>query len=338
MKVNQMLVKKSVAAIGCAFALGALTSASAAPVFDMPGHPEFLAALGVTSNSAMTAGPKDMKAVQKVFDEKSEQHFMTKHAQKGLTCVTCHDPKSIDKTDWMLRVTAPKIQKKCSDCHTTQAFVFSKTASHDKTDCIGCHMPNMPSKERFAAALTSTDKFEAVRRAHLYKILVDEKATSVVSTDKGPEYAKNKKGRGFVDLQWSCGRPASADYTVCEDRGCHSPTTSKLDKGLVYLSPKEIYDEVVKVQKPVKEGYKQISMDIKRIKKLLEVTRLSRADQTEIRLLTDKAADIADMIKEDGSWGMHASHYVKDRLASAQSFLAKAQKMIDEGGYEKAKR
>ncbi len=330
-----MLEKKSFRLLGSILAVGlAFGTVSAAPVFDMPEKVEFLASLGVTSDSSVTAGPKDMKAVQQVFNEKVEQHFMTKHAQKGLTCVTCHDPKSINRTDWMLKVTAPAIQKTCQECHTVQAFVFSKTDTHDKTDCVGCHMPNLPSKDRFAAALTSTDKFEAIRRSHLYKINVDAKATTIVAGEKGPRYAQDAEGYGFNNLQWSCGRPAPADYTVCEDRGCHSPSTSKLDRGLIYQNQQEIYDEVVKIQRPIKASFKRITQDLERIKKLLEVTRLSQADQTDIRLLVDKAADIADMIEKDGSWGMHASRFTKDRIASAESFLAKAQQMIDQGGYK----
>ena len=330
-----MLEKKSFPLLGSILAAGlAVGTVSAAPLFDMPEKAEFLASLGVTSDSSVTAGPKNMKAVQQVFDEKVDQHFLSRHAQKGLTCVTCHDPKSIKRTDWMLKVTAPAVRKTCQDCHSVQAFVFSQTDTHDKTDCVGCHMPNLPSKDRFAAAQTSTDKFEAVRRSHLYKIQVDAKATTVVSDANGTRYAKDAQGYGFNDLQWSCGRPAPADYTVCEDRGCHSSATSKLDRGLIYLNQQEIYDEVVKIQRPVKASFKRITQDLERIKKLLEVTRLSQADQTDIRLLVDKAADIIEMIEKDGSWGMHAAGYTKDRIASAESFLTKAQQMIDQGGYK----
>ena len=50
------------------------------------------------------------------------------------------------------------------------------------------------------------------------------------------------------------------------------------------------------------------------MRKLLEVTRLSPADQTDARLLLDKADQIATMIKKDGSWGMHAQNYLLDQV------------------------
>ena len=58
---------------------------------------------------------------------------------------------------------------------------------------------------------------------------------------------------------WSCARNAPADYTVAEGRGCHSKATSELDPGLVYQDEKEVYGEVMKWQKPVKDGYEQIA-------------------------------------------------------------------------------
>ena len=121
-----------------------------------------------------------------------------------------------------------------------------------------------------------------------------------------------------------------------DGRGCHSPATSELDKGLIYKSQQEIAYEVQKVQRPVKESWDRVVKGVDRITKLLEITKMTPADQTEARLLLDKAAEIADLIKKDGSWGAHASHYTKDRLAAAESYLAKAQVLIDNGGYRHA--
>ena len=198
-------------------------------------------------------------------------------------------------------------------------------------------MPNIPVVSKFEEALKGTDRFAAVRRAHLYKINTDAQASMVTKDpEKGWVYSRDKEDHGFVDLQWSCGRPAPADWTVCEGRGCHSPATSELDKGLIYKSQQEIAYEVQKVQRPVKESYDRIVKGVDRITKLLEITQMTPADQTETRLLLDKAAEIADLIKKDGSWGAHASHYIKDRLAAAESYLAKAQVLIDNGGYRHA--
>lgn len=87
---------------------------------------------------------------------------------------------------------------------------------------------------------------------------------------------------------WSCARNAPADYTVAEGRGCHSKATSELDPGLVYQDEKEVYGEVMKWQKPVKDGYKQIKGGVERVSKLLEVTTLPYEKQTQIRLLLDQ--------------------------------------------------
>ena len=221
--------------------------------------------------------------------------------------------------------------------------MFAHTDTHDKLDCIACHMPNVAS-----AADYSTDQNaagpKALRRVHTYKILVDPKASSVVEgevkvgkdgTTKGYVMAKDEDGNGYVDLMWSCARNTPADYTVFEGKGCHNPATSKLDEGLIYQDQKEVYGETLKWQTPIKEGYKEIAGAIPRMRKLLEVTRLSPADQTDARLLLDKADQIATMIKKDGSWGMHAQNYLLDQVKTAQAYLAKAQQIMDKGGYNK---
>ena len=145
----------------------------------------------------------------------------------------------------------------------------------------------------------------------------------------------DEDGNGYVDLMWSCARNTPADYTVFEGKGCHNPATSKLDEGLIYQDQKEVYGETLKWQTPIKEGYKEIAGAIPRMRKLLEVTRLSPADQTDARLLLDKADQIATMIKKDGSWGMHAQNYLLDQVKTAQAYLAKAQQIMDKGGYNK---
>ena len=91
-----------------------------------------------------------------------------------------------------------------------------------------------------------------------------------------------------------------------------------------------------KGQRPVKESWDRVVKGWDRITMLGEITKMTPADQTEARLLLDKAAEIADLIKKDGSWGAHASHYTTDRLAAAESYLAKAQVLIDNGGYRHA--
>lgn len=48
-----------------------------------------------------------------------------------------------------------------------------------------------------------------------------------------------------------------------------------------------------------------------------------------------KPTQIAAMIKKDGSWGMHAQNYLLDQVKTAQAYLAKAQQIMDKGGYNK---
>lgn len=328
----------SVVALSTALSLSAFAE-TPAPEFDIEGHLEFVESLGEAANGPKTAFSDEerKKLAAEVFNDKVEQHAMSTHYEKGLTCVSCHDVQRQGGPDWMTKVTTPAMKQTCQDCHTVQADVQKHTRSHKDIDCVGCHMPNIPAVDKFGEALKGNDRFAAVRRAHLYKINTDPNASMVTNDpEKGWVYSVNDEGHGYVDLQWSCGRPAPSDWTVCEGRGCHSPATSELDRGLIYQTQQEMADEVVKVQRPIKEGYERIVQGVDRITKLLEITKLTPADQTEVRLLLDKAAEIGELIEKDGSWGAHASHYLKDRVAAAESYLAKAQVLIDAGGYNHA--
>lgn len=69
------------------------------------------------------------------------QLFMSKHYEKGMRCVTCHDPHEVTSNDWTSGVTRPAIRKNCQDCHTTQAQMVANADTHSKVDCIACHMP-----------------------------------------------------------------------------------------------------------------------------------------------------------------------------------------------------
>ena len=303
-----------------------------------------MASLGIAKDAKPDL-TKDQKTqlAGKAYHEKADQHFMSVHAQKGVSCNTCHDPRSLDGVAWMAVVNKPVIRQTCQDCHTVQADVFAHTDTHDKLDCIACHMPNVAS-----AADYSTDQNaagpKALRRIHTYKILVDPKASSMVEgevkvgkdgTAKGYVMAKDEDGNGYVDLMWSCARNAPADWTVFEGKGCHSQYTSKLEEGLVYKDQKQVYGELVKWQNPIKEGYKEIRGATERINKLLEVTRLDRDQRTQVLSYVDLATQIADMIEKDGSWGAHAHNYMTQRLAAAQNYVRKAQEILDAGKFSK---
>ena len=321
-----------------AVALGIVTLAASAafatqtPVeFDLKGHDEFVKSLGKDAIAPQQRTAEESKAIlAKVYNEKLEQHVSSFHYEKGVTCISCHDQQKQGGPDWMVPVTNPPMKKECGDCHETQAYVVSHTKSHSKYECTVCHMPNTAAGPNDG----SNGKMDAVRRLHTYKINVSPDASTWTKDKDGAwVLSKDEDGHGYVDLMWSCARNAPADYTVAEGRGCHSKATSELDPGLVYQDEKEVYGEVMKWQKPVKDAYEQIKGGVERVSKLLEVTALPYEKQTQIRLLLDKATEVSDLIEKDGSWGAHASHYLQDRVKSALSYIDQAQTLLDKGGY-----
>ena len=133
--------------------------------------------------------------------------------------------------------------------------------------------------------------------------------------------------------------PAAApgDYTLSGDaQGCHSPATSTLDEGLRYGSQQAIYDEIQKWQEPVKAKFAEIEKGLERIKQLLEVTKLTPEELAEVHLMLDKAQEIYDQVKKDGSWGVHAPRYLLDRVTSGAAYIVRAQAIVDNGGYQTA--
>ncbi len=160
---------------------------------------------------------------------------------------------------------------------------------------------------------------------------------SRASNSKGWRIAKDEEGHGYLDLMWSCARTANAEKEVTDNKGCHSAFLSELEKGLQYTDQKVIYDEVMKWQNPVKAGYDAAVKSLDRIHKLMEITKLSAESKTEVLMLIDKAQDIVDQVKKDGSWGVHAPHYMAQRTETAQAYLAQAQKLLDAGEFVKTK-
>ena len=277
---------------------------------------------------------------------KLEKAFNAKTKSSCPSCVTCHDPHEVTSNDWTSGVTRPAIRKNCQDCHTTQAQMVANADTHSKVDCIACHMPFTMSCENFTA-IQRPDMagFDAVRRSHLFKIMVDPDkkmmnpgpGQSRASNSKGWRISRDEEGHGYVDLMWSCARTSIADFTVVEGKGCHSPFQSELDQGLIYQDQKEIYGEVMKWQNPIKEGHQKNVEALTRINKLLEVTKLTPEQRTEAMLLIDKAGEIIKQVQDDGSWGVHAFNYTKQRVETAQAYLTKAQSIIDQGGYKAVK-
>ena len=270
------------------------------------------------------------------------QLMMSKHYEKGMRCVTCHDPHEVTSNDWTSYYTKPAIRKTCQDCHKDQADVVAQTNTHSKMDCVDCHMPFTMSCENFTA-IQRPDMagFDAVRRSHIFNIKVDPTAKmlnpaegqSRASNSKGWRIAKDEEGHGYVDLMWSCARTANAEKGVTDNKGCHSAFLSELEEGLQYTDQKQIYDEVMEWQNPVKDGYKTAVAAQERIAKLLEVTKVPVDAKTEIMMLVDKARDITIEVEKDGSWGVHAPDYLKTRVETANAYLMKAQAILDNGGF-----
>ena len=270
------------------------------------------------------------------------QLMMSKHYEKGMRCVTCHDPHEVTSNDWTSYYTKPAIRKTCQDCHKDQADVVAQTNTHSKMDCVDCHMPFTMSCENFTA-IQRPDMagFDAVRRSHIFNIKVDPTAKmlnpaegqSRASNSKGWRIAKDEESHGYVDLMWSCARTANAEKGVTDNKGCHSAFLSELEEGLQYTDQKQIYDEVMEWQNPVKDGYKTAVAAQERIAKLLEVTKVPVDAKTEIMMLVDKARDITIEVEKDGSWGVHAPDYLKTRVETANAYLTKAQAILDNGGF-----
>jgi hypothetical protein len=304
--------------------------------FNIQGIEGFNASIGLPADAKKPQlSKKDARDLAEVnYNEKTAQHFMSVHAQKGVTCISCHDQRQNTGVAWMAEITNPPMKKSCQTCHTTQAATVAKADTHSKLDCVACHMPVMP-----LAADYSPDQAKAagaVRRAHMYKINTKEGAQSLTNPDgKGYVLAKDEDGNAFVDLMWSCARNTPADPAVFQGQGCHSPYTSTLEEGLVYKDQKKVYGELAKWQNPVKDGYKEITGAEKRIKKLLEVTKLTIDEKTKVLSLLDQADAIATAVKADGSWGAHAQRYTADRIASGLYFIRQAQDILDAAGARK---
>lgn len=202
--------------------------------------------------------------------------------------------------------------------------------------------PAVSARTRFPAPMPARKAL--VRRSHLYRINTDPTAQTLIRSDakEGSDerlwtYALDKKGHAYVDIVWSCGRATPGDYTLSGDaQGCHSPATSTLDEGLRYGSQQAIYGEIQKWQEPVKAKFAEIEKGLERIKQLLEVTKLTPEELAEVHLMLDKAQEIYDQVKKDGSWGVHAPRYLLDRVTSGAAYIVRAQAIVDNGGYQTA--
>ena len=270
-------------------------------------------------------------------------------------CVTCHDPhdntgpvvgdRSVKGLNYNSEqgylsafYTKPKIRKTCADCHKEQAYIFSKADTHKNNTCASCHMPFMMSCENFyAIQFQENAGFDTQRRSHIWKIDVspDRKTLVAGAAAQGPRDAKDwhferdSKGYNFVDLMWACARTSWADKDMQDNKGCHSPVVSELKETLHFKNQKQVYDEVMGWQTPVKADFTSVKIGIQGIYGILEVKKLNPTDKTRVYELIEKAQDTIDLLEKDGSWGMHGFKYTKQRLDAAKEYIKEAQRILN---------
>ena len=270
------------------------------------------------------------------------QMYSSLHYDKGMRCVTCHDPHEVTFNDWKTGYTKTGLKKDCGDCHETQKSFFKQGGIHSKDNCTACHMPNMMSCENFAAIqFPDVAGFDNARASHIWKIKVDKDAKTInppagqprdTMKVKGWTLDRNEEGRFFLDLMWSCGRTSYSDINLIGPgaSGCHSPFQSTLPDKLKYTNQEMAYNDVVAWQGPVKEGYGKIETGLKNVAKGLAANKkLSTSAKSEVILLAKEAQAIADKVSKDGSWGVHGPEYTKTIIDQALVHLEQAQNILD---------
>ena len=114
-----------------------------------------------------------------------------------------------------------------------------------------------------------------------------------------------------------------------DTKGCHSPVVSELKETLHFKHQKQVYDEVMGWQTPVKSDFSQVKIGIQGIYSILETKKLGSSDKTRVYELIEKAQDTVDLIEKDGSWGMHGFKYTKQRLEAAKEYIKEAQRILN---------
>ncbi len=268
------------------------------------------------------------------------QMYNSLHYDKGMRCSTCHDPHEVTKNDWKDGYTKVGLKQTCADCHTTQASFFKKGGAHAKDNCTACHMPNMMSCENFGAVQFPDHALaDNVRASHIWNIKVD-KSVKTLNPPEGKErkastggwtIARDEDGNFFLDLMWSCGRTSFSDPNLMGPgaSGCHSAIQSTLPDNLKYTNQEQAYNDVMKWQTPVKDGFEKVKEGIKAIdKSLADNTNLAIDKRAEAILLTKQAQDILDKLEKDGSWGVHGPAYSKKIVDEALVYVTQAQNII----------
>jgi hypothetical protein len=261
------------------------------------------------------------------------QAYNTKHQDAGMNCSTCHDPHLVTANDWRDPYTEPGLKKQCEDCHRTQAAFFGKRDIHEKSTCTSCHMPVMMSCENFAAIQYSDHAgFDTARTSHIWTIRVDP-AFKTINPPEGKSrdwkegpwmFDKDKEGRPALDLMWTCGRSSWSDGHLIRTGGCHSPAMSELPGKLKFKSQQQIYERVMTWQQPVKDGMAEIKVALENACKAMAGSKAPKERQAEAQLMINQAQEIFDAVAKDGSSGVHAPNYSRQRVEEAKLLAAVA--------------
>jgi hypothetical protein len=252
------------------------------------------------------------------------QSYFTAHAQKGMTCSTCHDPHEVTANDWREPYTLSGLKKECGDCHKEQAAFHAKSDEHNNKRCTACHMPAMMSCENFLP-IQYPDKggFDTARAAHIWRILVSPTEKTLnppPGKDRdfkdGAWRMARKDGKPFIDLMWSCGRTSFQDPNLAQSGGCHSAYIGKHDP--LFKDQKQIYDVVRKWQQPVEDGIAAAEKLLDEARPALAKTKIPKTRAAQSQLMINQSQEILDTIAKDGSSGVHAPRYTLEKVGEAK--------------------
>jgi hypothetical protein len=250
-----------------------------------------------------------------------------------MNCSTCHDPHEVTANDWRDPFTVPGLKKRCEDCHAAQATFFKNRDMHGASSCPSCHMPVMMSCENFAAIqYPDSAGFDTARTAHIWKINVDPAYKTLNPPEgKGRDWrdgawqlTKDQDGRAALDVMWTCGRTSWSDGHLVGGSGCHSPVVSQLPVDLHFKNQAQVYERIRGWQAPVKTGLGDARQALGAARTALSASQVPVATRAQAQLLINQAETLIEAVEADGSSGVHAPNYTKQKVDEAKLLAAGA--------------
>ena len=81
---------------------------------------------------------------------------------------------------------------------------------------------------------------------------------------------------------------------------------------------------------PVKDGYAKVEIALRKIDRLMaDDNKLSTEQKSKILSLAKQAQDNLDILKKDGSWGVHGPKYAKKLVDEALVYTTYAQEIAE---------